>query len=611
MPDTHLAMPRTLSAPYAGLLEAEAPRTTTSDALPDGTAAAAATFAGLLAPGDQAMDPKASTSTERNPDPFRASLLATTTIPALGMTFREAADQTRALLDAYSAIPEEDEDAQKKQVREWGRLEEAILSAPAQTFGDLFAKVERLMCPDLGIRALEQDDDEMRLLEEDVERLRPQIIAAASADAEIFAAFKHWADLVRDCCAAKADEDVRRLSDQADEAALNVMSYEPATREGLAAQVYLMLHLEHGGAALDHLEIDFLAQSDADHADGAAVQALVERIKRIGRQGAGNAPQETHVNPSPRGIEAHAHHLADAEIFSAFEQWKWDVVELVARQNGPDDDTFAAMCREVDALALRVVKPTPATMEGLAAQIYTMLHLQHAGVAGSPPDIAFNPPFNSDNPHTLAIHTIVNRVKLLGKTRVAVPSPSEELRQAWNELVALDAQVETLPPEALENGAYDAIAERSADAAGRILAAPVTTIHDLEILSRFALRALILFFGIDETQVRAWFVDGTLPADNERESVAALWRVAKCLRNLANATPDARVPAANDQRQDADAFADTVAAFEAEAPATLALPQEPTGRMVDAGASAAGITPAQFQVAYAAAVEALKLERAA
>lgn len=183
---------------------------------------------------------------------------------------------------------------------------------------------------------------------------------------------------------------------------------------------------------------------------------------------------------------------------------------------------------------------------------------------------------------------------------------SEDLRQAWNELVALDAQVETLPPEALENGAYDAIAEQARVAAGRILAAPATTIRNMEILTRFALRALILYFGIDEAQVRAWFADGTLPAGNERESVAALWRAAEGLRSLTDT-----LPAANDQRQDADAFADTVAAFEAEAPATLALPQEPTGRMVDAGASAAGITPAQFQAAYAAAAEALKLERAA
>jgi hypothetical protein len=563
----------------------------------------------------------------RNPAPFRASLLGTSTIPSIGMTFREAADRVREMVERANNSPRGEDDGiedkaeleRREAVRnadceEWSRIEAAMMVTPAQTVGDLFAKVERLVCPSLGILQMEYLDAEIIMLEEDVRRLRPLLTGAdlaATTDASIFAAFDRWADLVRDCCAAKADEDVRRLSDQADEAALNVMSYEPATREGLAAQVYLMLHLEHGGAAPDYLEIDFSSLSNADDADGAAVHALVERIKRIGRPGEGAAPQETPVNPSPGGIEAHAHHLADAEIFSAFERWKRDVVELVARQNGPDDDTFAAMCREVDAVALRVVKPTPATMEGLAAQIYTMLHLQHAGVPGDPVAIALDPPFDSDNPHTLAIHTIVNRVKLLGRSRVAGPMPSEELRKAWGELAALDAKVATLPGDSLDTGAYDAIAERSRDAARRVLTAPAHTVGDLEILAKFALRSLIFYFGVDEAQVRAWFADGTLPGDNERDSIAALWRLAKGLRNLTRAAPRADLAGANDQRQDADAFADTIAAFEAEAPATLALPQEPTGRMVNAGASAAGITPAQFQAAYAAAVEALKLERAA
>ncbi|WP_455172675.1 hypothetical protein [Azospirillum largimobile] len=428
------------------------------------------------------MDPKASTSTERNPAPFRASLLVTTTIPALGMTFREAADQTRMLLEAFAAIPEEDETARDAHAKAWERLHHAILATPAQTFGDLFAKVERMGCGYIGMRVFDLEAEEEEGLARDVQRLLPQIIAAASADAEIFA---------------------------------------------------------------------------------------------------------------------------------AFDRWKQSVTELVRRPANIDDDAFAGLCKEVDAVALKVVSPAPVTMEGLAAQIYTMLHLEHSGTMEDPTDIALVPPFDPDDAHTLAIHTIVNRVKLLGKARVAGPAPSADLRKAWDELVALDAQVETLPAEALENGGYDAIVERSRDAARRVLTAPAHTVGDLEILAKLALRSLIFYFGVDEAQVRAWFTDGDLPGDNERDSLAALWRVAKGLRNLTSAVPDARARAANDQHQDADAFADTVAAFEAEAPATLALPLEPTGRMVAAGASAAGITPAQFQTAYAAAVEALKLERAA
>ena len=95
MPDTHLVMPRTLSAPYAELLEAETPQTmTASDAPPNGTAAAAAAFARLLASGDHAMQPDSYTltsgpalppqarDTEHHSSDLRATLLGSTAIPA-------------------------------------------------------------------------------------------------------------------------------------------------------------------------------------------------------------------------------------------------------------------------------------------------------------------------------------------------------------------------------------------------------------------------------------------------------------------------------------------------------------------------------------------------
>lgn len=54
----------------------------------------------------------------------------------------------------------------------------------------------------------------------------------------------------------------------------------------------------------------------------------------------------------------------------------------------------------------------------------------------------------------------------------------------------------------------------------------------------------------------------------------------------------------------ADAFAQAGAAFEAQASATLSMPLELTDRMIDAGASAAGITPDQFKAAVIAARDA-------
>lgn len=60
-----------------------------------------------------------------------------------------------------------------------------------------------------------------------------------------------------------------------------------------------------------------------------------------------------------------------------------------------------------------------------------------------------------------------------------------------------------------------------------------------------------------------------------------------------------------------DTFADTIAAFEAEASVPLCMPQAPTARMVKAGAEAAGISPKQAQAIYAAMAEAYRQERAA
>ena len=544
--------------------------------------------------------------TERNPAPFHVSLLATTNIPVLGITFREAADQTRALLGGYPAVPD-DESAQEAQGREWQRLHDAILAAPAETFGDLLAKVERMACPHIGMRNFHLKEVERGVLEQDVERLRSHLTAGASADAEIFAAFDRWADLVRDCCAAKADEDVERLSEQADEAALDVMTYEPTTPEGLAAQVYVMLHLERGGTAADRLDIDLsTAGTPDDGAHARAVHALLERVRRIGRPDASTAEARRLGGELARAADsrAGAYQLPE-EVSRAMQAvCARNVAESAKaeiRNPGPGEElrnTFRRL-EEQDRKSVMALAPFMAVSAHLndamlnVAREHGVIRMHRAWLEGHLADIPAEGSAVTEG------------------SRLQERPASEELQQAWGELVALDAQVETLPAEGLENGAYDAIVERSRAAARRVLIAPAHTVGDLEILAKLALRSLIFYFGVDEAQVRAWFTDGDLPGDDERDSLAALWRVAKGLRNLSDATPDARVPVANDQHQDADAFADTITVFEAEAPATLAVPLEPTGRMVDAGASAAGITPAQFQAAYAAAVEALKLERAA
>ncbi|WP_377810861.1 hypothetical protein ABNQ38_29405 [Azospirillum sp. A29] len=538
------------------------------------------------------------TEAECNTAPFRASLLATTTIPALGMTFREAADQTRALLEAHPAIPEEDEATQDASGKAWERLHGAILAAPAETFADFLAKAERMACPHIGARTFLLKEAERSALEQDIERLRQQI----------------------------------------------------ATNAG-----------------------------------------------------------------------------TDAEILAAFARWKQAVTELVGRTGGLDDDAFASKSEEVDAAALEVIEPAPATMEGLAAQVYTMFHLEHCGTMENPTDIALNPPFDPDDPHTLAIHTIVNRVKQLGCSGIPTPEAGESLGSLyarWEEARArylADGDKTDEELEALENG-LDQIEDRlesepvrcAADAVAKLgyflaasnamlesgqtpnlnpqLSAPLdrvlAAVEDGAPAMPETMRAPIQALAAGLRQLMQRRVMLAMEAGHAADAYQLPKEVSRamqavCVRNAAeSAAAEARgsnhveevgneiagifrgldsanrkvflsltrfmsvsahlhdamlgfarehgmarhyrawleghladIPAeqdgANDQRQDADAFADTVAAFEAEAPATLALPLEPTGRMVDAGARAAGITPAQFQAAYAAAVEALKLERAA
>ncbi|HEY0832501.1 MAG TPA: hypothetical protein VGE72_01220 [Azospirillum sp.] len=65
------------------------------------------------------------------------------------------------------------------------------------------------------------------------------------------------------------------------------------------------------------------------------------------------------------------------------------------------------------------------------------------------------------------------------------------------------------------------------------------------------------------------------------------------------------------ERKEGRHLADTIAAFEAEQPGMLAMPFVPTQVMEHAAVALAGITPAQFRYAYAAAMEASQKEKAA
>lgn len=707
MPDTHLAMPRTLSAPYADLLEAEAPRTMTTSEATNGTSAAAAAFARLLASGDQAMQPETSAITDsppskapacnaaHRPQELRAMLLGSTTIPALGMTLAEASQKTADLLEevnafgslsdervnaihaeldrlerviaateprtildaacildrvfpidaranldrdipalrrvatflhqvveaARSASPDEtsiipsigltfrqaadrvrellkrgstelkddpEDAAELERVEaerfsdagEWSRIERAMLATPAQTVGDLLAKIERLACPELGIRHLVFPDEDIAQLEDDVQRLQPlwseigpSTVGDGHPDADILALGRRRAELIDslECPGKIAEDDAEPVVIEWKEIDHLIMELEPRTAAGLAVQLSAIWSL--------FPEPD---EKNGPTADGRLERAWLWTAMKNAERIGGSAQL------------AHDRQDADVPIFAAYSRWSELVQDCYAAKT---DDDCERLSEQADEAAFDVMTHEPATREGLAAQVFVMLHLEHGGTTADHLDIGFSALTGGDGPDSAAVQALVDRVKRVGRRDEAYElyaaameerigtAASNDLRQAWEELRALDAaedQSATADPD------FDIYRQQREAITARILSAPICTAMDREILVRFALHSAVAHWG-DEP---------TISTQGAEHIIA--------LRRLLGA------PAvANDQRHDADAFADTVAAFEAEAPATLALPLEPTGRMVDAGASAAGITPAQFQAAYAAAVEALKLERAA
>ncbi|MBP2233401.1 hypothetical protein J2847_006739 [Azospirillum agricola] len=184
----------------------------------------------------------------------------------------------------------------------------------------------------------------------------------------------------------------------------------------------------------------------------------------------------------------------------------------------------------------------------------------------------------------------------------ATPHPDALVLAAWSEYVRVSTAFDALPLTISDEEAEPLACELDA-CRDRMEGIPATTLEGVLLKLRY------LFAALMESQDA---IDAAIygkPASAALLHTLSLDCRERMLWNMIQPVPLAT--AANDHQTKVDAFADSVAAFEAEAPVTLALPLEPTGRMIEAGATAAGITPEQFQAAYAAAMDALKLERVA
>lgn len=434
-----------------------------------------------------------------------ASPNETSMIHTIGMTFRQAANRVRELVEQANNSPKGEDDgidkaelerreaARDADCEEWSRIEKAMMSTPAQTVGDLFAKVERLACPSLGIRQMEYLEAEIIMLEDDVKRLRSLLTGPHLSVPEV---------------GEEAPQDTL--------ASLYVRWVETRARyldEGLPEEEH-----EAAEAELDEIE---------DRLGLEPVRHIGDAIVKLGY------------------FLTHSNQILDDECLPA-----------------------------IDANSSR---PWP-----------RILFLIEEGADRLPADM--REPFRA----------MVAGLRQLMQRHVKLTEDAERRAEAY--------QI----PEQVAQAMQAACTRDRAASAEEDVRAPVQAQGRRE-------EALALFCAL-KPESRKTFLEFMrfLPVSSHLHSAMLDFaREHGMTRHYSEwlkghlTDVGGEQDGANDQHQEPDAFADTIAAFEAEAPATLALPLEPTGRMVDAGASAANITPAQFQTAYAAAVEALKLERAA
>ncbi|MFC5358814.1 hypothetical protein [Azospirillum himalayense] len=179
--------------------------------------------------------------------------------------------------------------------------------------------------------------------------------------------------------------------------------------------------------------------------------------------------------------------------------------------------------------------------------------------------------------------------------------PDAHLLTLWNRYTAAVSAYEALP-DGLTDEDYEP-SWLAVDALRDKIKAtmPIT-------LAGVAVRLKLHLIGLaEDAAVTPSCFGGPMPAVlNSAGDLVALWRL---IAHLEGATVAAG-PFVTPTAPETDAFADTIAAFRTEAPASLAIPDTPTEAMVQAGAAAGGCRPEQVRTMFAAMVDAYRWEAA-
>lgn len=614
MPDTHLVMPRTLSAPYAELLEAETPQTmTASDAPPNGTAAAAAALARLLASGDHAMQQEPSPITEtpaanapacdttQHSHDLRAMLLGSTSLPHLGMTIAEASRKTADLLaehDGSGPLTDEQADAFAAQ---WSMLENTVIAAVPSTILDAASILDRIF-PDDATHIPQRDVPAVRrvaaFLHQVAETARIASPMETSIIPSIGMTFRQAADREPYAGEPVTERDRAIIADMLTLKDLNPEKYDETVAviraaAALCRAVRQMLSVTNDAEVLGMFVLSLRRHAQMLEANMKRSQSLIVGPDLSVPEAGEEAPQDTLASLYVRWVQARARYLDE----------------------GLSEEDHEAAEAALDEIEDRLELEPVQHLSGAIVKLGYFLKRSNDLLDD---ELLPNIDESSSRPWPRLLFLIEDGAEqLAANIREPFLAMVAGLRQLMQRRVKLAEEAERRAdayqlPEEVSRAMQGACARNSAASAVEDARAPDQAQGQRdEALSRFC--ALV-------PERRQTFLSFMrfLPVSSHLHSAmldfarehGMTWEYRQWMEGHLADIP-AEQGGANDLHQDADAFADTVAAFEAEAPATLALPQEPTGRMVDAGASAAGITPAQFQAAYAAAVEALKLERAA
>ena len=599
-------------------------------------------------------------------------------IPDLGMTFRQAADRVRELLDlnAASAQRDEDEDGEEGPQRrrndaERHRLEKAIIGTPAASIRDVLVKLERLTDPEVGARYFEVEPETLHAIQEDLDRLAVALPAPSTPSDDIATAFIDWQraerfkSMVKQAVHDAAEQTEERAALEAFAEAAEQTTWD--VKDGLLDVEAVSLH----DALLQLrvvLEVDDTALSNIFSSGARNMLEALARAQSFPamplwseERGRPVTDDDWRVYLTADPTRMHEATPADllrlftidegAEVFAMWSGY-------VRARTGTADEAAAARAgflaygdyhRAADSFGARVLpgdaltdeerehlaafgRPSADAVRRLEANVAAFRKRTEGcklnDLSGLKPDeAAFVASFRALDELGKQVLSSIAHVELTAqKIQDGATSDQPHPHASEHAAIFADALRRTLADLATiaggattgEDAQLLALVRERAEVVGRLRAMTededpdfthplwhtrdeltdrLTTIQPQTAAGVTALLGIVY----ELTAERLVEIDG--PAPDSEAFVKLLWAAMKAAERMAGVSAPARaVP---------DTFTETVAAFEAEAPAPLSMPQAPTAAMLEAGAAAAGLSEEQVRAVYEAMAGAYRQERSA